>query len=268
LPWNPLRLEQRVGRVDRLGQHRTVHAIRLFHRQTIEQRVLEHLVLRSRRAQDALERPPVTELTMANAIFGGVAIDAAASPSIATARVAGAAGEAQRIGAQRRAHQAGARHTGGLGWTAPRNGRPNHLILLTRRCYVNDAGAVICDAVQAQLVALSPIGNRRQCRQLIERARERLLLAPAGDIARLNSELDALRAPIVRRILAIGADAIERVEQQSSLFDHRSETAAMARDEAARKRHRARLRTLQAIASPAPRLTRVDLIAAWPVRQR
>ena len=31
LPWNPLRLEQRVGRVDRLGQRRTVHAIRMFH---------------------------------------------------------------------------------------------------------------------------------------------------------------------------------------------------------------------------------------------
>src|SRR5262249_5327327 len=29
LPWNPMRLEQRIGRVDRIGQRRTVHAIHL-----------------------------------------------------------------------------------------------------------------------------------------------------------------------------------------------------------------------------------------------
>ncbi|MEO7133310.1 MAG: helicase-related protein, partial [Vicinamibacterales bacterium] len=268
LPWNPLRLEQRVGRVDRLGQRRTVHAIRLFHRQTIEQRVLEHLELRSRRAQDALERHPVTELTMANAIFGGVAIEAATSPSIATTRVAGVAGEAQRITTQRRAHQAGARQTSGLGWTAPRNRRPNLLIMLTRRSCANDSGTFVCTAVEARLVAVRPISNRRECRQLIERERERLSRAPAGDIDRLSSELDALRAPIVRRILAISVDNTERPEQQSSLFDHRSESAAMVRDDAAQKRQRALSRTLQSIASPSPGRARVDLIAVWPARQQ
>ena len=50
LPWNPLRLEQRVGRVDRLGQQRTVHGIRLFHPDTIEGKVLEHLRGRHHRA--------------------------------------------------------------------------------------------------------------------------------------------------------------------------------------------------------------------------
>src|SRR5207253_4492732 len=34
LPWNPIRLEQRIGRVDRLGQTRTVHAIHLFAKHT------------------------------------------------------------------------------------------------------------------------------------------------------------------------------------------------------------------------------------------
>ncbi len=50
LPWNPLRLEQRIGRVDRFGQQRTVHAVRLFHPRTVEERVLERLRLRQRRA--------------------------------------------------------------------------------------------------------------------------------------------------------------------------------------------------------------------------
>ena len=43
LPWNPLRIEQRVGRVDRLGQERPVHALHLFHRGTVEDRVLANL---------------------------------------------------------------------------------------------------------------------------------------------------------------------------------------------------------------------------------
>ncbi|MFN2447225.1 MAG: helicase-related protein [Vicinamibacterales bacterium] len=53
LPWNPVRLEQRVGRVDRLGQHRTVHAAHLFHRDSIEDRVLASLHRRLARATAA-----------------------------------------------------------------------------------------------------------------------------------------------------------------------------------------------------------------------
>ena len=46
LPWNPVRLEQRIGRVDRIGQRRTVHAIHLFGARTAESRVLAGLVRR------------------------------------------------------------------------------------------------------------------------------------------------------------------------------------------------------------------------------
>ncbi len=53
LPWNPLRLEQRVGRVDRLGQRRRVHAIHLFHRGSFEDVVLAHLERRRTRASAA-----------------------------------------------------------------------------------------------------------------------------------------------------------------------------------------------------------------------
>lgn len=50
LPWNPVRLEQRAGRVDRLGQRRPVHAVHLFHAGTIEDRVLAQLHRRVARA--------------------------------------------------------------------------------------------------------------------------------------------------------------------------------------------------------------------------
>ena len=43
LPWNPLRLEQRIGRVHRLGQTHEVHIVNLWSRDTIEEYVLELL---------------------------------------------------------------------------------------------------------------------------------------------------------------------------------------------------------------------------------
>ena len=43
LPWNPNRLEQRIGRVDRLGQTRTVHAIHLVAADTAEEPMLARL---------------------------------------------------------------------------------------------------------------------------------------------------------------------------------------------------------------------------------
>ena len=43
LPWNPMRLEQRIGRVDRIGQRRTVHAIHLIGAETGEMRVADRL---------------------------------------------------------------------------------------------------------------------------------------------------------------------------------------------------------------------------------
>jgi len=50
LPWNPMRLEQRIGRVDRIGQRRRVHAFHLVADEAGEARLLGRLSARVSRA--------------------------------------------------------------------------------------------------------------------------------------------------------------------------------------------------------------------------
>lgn len=47
LPWNPMRVEQRIGRIDRLGQTaEKIHVWNLFYEQTIDERILGRLLER------------------------------------------------------------------------------------------------------------------------------------------------------------------------------------------------------------------------------
>jgi hypothetical protein len=62
LPWNPIRLEQRIGRVDRIGQARTVHAINLFAAGTAEGDVLARL-------QQRLARIRMSEIELAACVI-------------------------------------------------------------------------------------------------------------------------------------------------------------------------------------------------------
>jgi SNF2 family DNA or RNA helicase len=57
LPWNPMRLEQRIGRVDRIGQRRTVHAFHLIAGGTGEQAIATRLRARIARAQADVGAP-------------------------------------------------------------------------------------------------------------------------------------------------------------------------------------------------------------------
>jgi hypothetical protein len=55
LPWTPLRLEQRVGRIDRLGQQRPVHAVHFVGRGTSEADVIDRLIARDKAARASLD---------------------------------------------------------------------------------------------------------------------------------------------------------------------------------------------------------------------
>jgi Superfamily II DNA/RNA helicases, SNF2 family len=84
LPWSPARLEQRTGRVDRIGQTRVVHNILLVASDTAERLVLAPLVRRAARASHfipseahLLER--LSESRVASAILDGTSLDVGAT---------------------------------------------------------------------------------------------------------------------------------------------------------------------------------------------
>lgn len=54
LPWTPLRLEQRAGRVDRIGQSDTVHVVRFVAQGTCEETTVVRLARRIARIQGAM----------------------------------------------------------------------------------------------------------------------------------------------------------------------------------------------------------------------
>lgn len=75
LPWTPARLEQRTGRVDRLGQSRTVHEVLLVARHTCERLVLAPLLERARtaaaRGGPTARASSLTESAVAGAVMQG-----------------------------------------------------------------------------------------------------------------------------------------------------------------------------------------------------
>jgi superfamily II DNA or RNA helicase len=259
LPWNPLRLEQRVGRVDRLGQRRAVHAIRMFHPGTIESEVLDHLHVRRRRAEAALDRP-ASDAAVAAAIFDGTALEAG-SAAIQSVVIETAAAEAARLDRRRRLPQSRSATT--RVWTPPRTHSRSPLIALHRVSLVNDAGCLAAEQLQATRITCSayPLKDR--------------------DWRRLFNRLDALvprppieepvdRSSFERRIATIRARLAREhaVRYQRSLFDRRADADAAARLAVLDRLDAGLLRALQSVTAPLSREPRIELIAAWPERRR
>ena len=86
LPWNPLRVEQRAGRVDRIGQTRRVHEIALVASDTCESLVLGPLVRRASGWNGCDGLPlRLTESRVAEMLIGGQPIERPDTPAAAPA---------------------------------------------------------------------------------------------------------------------------------------------------------------------------------------
>ena len=77
LPWMPRRLEQRAGRVDRIGQKHQVHVINLVAKGTSEESVLTRLAVRHLHAEGALQQLSTpSEADIASAVMSGATLPA------------------------------------------------------------------------------------------------------------------------------------------------------------------------------------------------
>jgi superfamily II DNA or RNA helicase len=108
LPWNPARLEQRIGRIDRIGQERAVHAMTLVARDTAEDLVIANLARRLARVVATLGEQDrlgafLSDARTARMVIGGAApddVDETAVPSATMTREP-AVGDEARAAADR-----------------------------------------------------------------------------------------------------------------------------------------------------------------------
>lgn len=280
LPWNPLRLEQRVGRVDRLGQTRRVHAVHLFHRGTIEDTVLAHLERRRARAATTLDGAGhdwMGEDDIGAAAFEDRPVVPRPASHFVTWTVSRAVGETARLEAHR------ARPTPSElnrpVWALPRRQTPapRHVVLAYEVQHGNALGRLIDERVVSLLVEIArPTRTRREWRLLIDRlSRDEAVQAAVAHeadrrLADLDRALEKFGVPLVARIDAIRARLGHScgAALQSSLFDRRAERKTVARRAVVARldAHLARCADLLRHSGPSAIASRIRLFAAWPIQ--
>ena len=280
LPWNPLRLEQRIGRVDRLGQQRRVHAIRLLHRGTVEDTVLAHLERRRQRAGAALDLTTeewLNEDDIAAAALGFVEPPQRTRPRLTSVTVGAAGAEAQRLALQRTgAGSGGARPPDRALWCPPRycvHASPVMVALYTLQQPASQ-GRIAGEACHALLLRTRGCPATRRdwqawVNQLEDRLESLLATASVGYAREVAGQLDPLRVSVCGRI----ETARERLrrsassELQASLFDGRVERLTAARRQALDRLDAALLRRALSLNRAPAGAVRPRLIAVWPVEE-
>lgn len=251
LPWTPRRLEQRIGRLDRFGQTRRVHAVHLVHRHSYEATVLVRLERRRRRAE-AASFPAAA----------GAADDALPSPP-QVRHLQALAGPGREDG-----------HARAVYAPEPPRHAAGRLVTMIFRITCQDAAGRV---VQRPVVALTVERQPSEGRALTRRALRTMIASPAMQ-ARLGHEAGAAAAKataaaapfadaLARRALELRTcvESAWRTERwQPSLFDDRAAHVQAAR-RARLERTSDHLRDVHEMAVQLRRVSAsaAELVAAW-----
>ena len=263
LPWNPLRIEQRVGRVDRLGQRRRVHAVHLVHQGTVEATVWSHLEQRRRRAEHAMGGHGAdADEAMARAVFDGVAPPVRRGTRVTLTRIEAAGDELARATAARVARRLVTAASHRAVFAVPRGSRVSRrrAVALYERVWLGPTGSVVERRAFARVVtldAMDPAAWRRVASDLA---------GPAAAVAEPPHPHE-WRAVLARIVAARTRLAARIPALQVSLFDRRAEHAASARREVAARLSAALDRRAASLAISSNERSETRLIAFWPLRR-
>jgi superfamily II DNA or RNA helicase len=221
LPWTPLRLEQRIGRVDRIGQRRRVHAVQLAHRDSFEGTVIARL-----------ERRRACAARMAPAVPAGTTAEdhAAAEDRVVLRRAL------SRVVGKRAAGRGGVYASRPVRWQPPeavdRQDTRCSAVLLYETAFQTASGFVVARHLTALNVSMRSGRRlrRRDVRALLSASNVRHLLFQELQAQRqvVAAQLDLAGRLIARRYASLltGLQQPSRAAWQGSLFDRRQEQAA------------------------------------------
>lgn len=261
LPWNPRRLEQRAGRVDRIGQHRRVHVVHLLHRDSVESRVWDHVEHRRVCAERALgDHEALTDEEVAKAIFDDVTLPPPGVTTVTSMRL-DATAELSRAARQRqwRSH-AGSPHHRPV-FAAPRrlDGRAQAIVALHEQARFRNTGGTIERRVRASLVQVRGARTIAAWRSVVMAARPvEIVDEPA------TTPQPSWQAALARIAAARGQLSEQPQWHQGSLFDRRAERTARSRREVIERLDAALARRAQSLAGGDSLLSPPRLIALWP----
>ena len=232
LPWNPIRLEQRIGRVDRIGQTRTVHAFNLFADGTAERTVLTNLLRR-------IDRIRLSEIDIGACVISHSEPPPRSVPSETWTETidlaASAVAEARRIAEGRRLASVRSNLPGHVVPATVLRSPDASLISFFRIRLVTHAGRVIEDVIAPVRIPLDP--RQRRLTRRDARALAESLMSAAGPALVRHARAHADRR--ARAIALESAQSIARAVQreraiadcvaahgpplvQAGLFDHRA----------------------------------------------
>lgn len=154
VPWTPVRLEQRIGRVDRIGQTRRVHACQLVAAGTYEDTIAKRVLIRAKAADTVFNAVALEdERATAAEVLTGQATPATAMPWPApgpekiAVRQRAAAAEADRIQVARALGEHAAVSVPERPCLATFRGRPARAVAAYRVTYADPSGLCTFDTV-------------------------------------------------------------------------------------------------------------------------